>query len=111
MTRASKGVASQGIGASTAADILLARNHGPTSAASWLPGTRTTSRPSPRRAATRPQYTPGYIHRLLRAALKQLDHIPQQHQALDILKRAEQRLERLGAPQHIALQARAEMEI
>jgi len=59
----------------------------------------------------RPQYRLGHLHRLLRAALQQLDHIPQQHQPLDTLERAEERLERLGAAQHIALQARAEMEI
>jgi hypothetical protein len=59
----------------------------------------------------RPQYGLGHVHRLLRAALQQLDNIPQQNQPLDTLERTEQRLERLGAAQHIALQARAEMEI
>jgi hypothetical protein len=59
----------------------------------------------------RAQHRLGRLQSLRRASLEQLDHVAEQDQALDVLQRREQRVERLGALQHAPVQAGAEMEI
>ena len=61
--------------------------------------------------AERPQHRLGDVHRLARAPLEQLDDVAQQHEALDAVQRGEQRLERLGAAQHVAPQTGAEVQV
>jgi hypothetical protein len=66
------------------------------------------------RAQARPdgaQHGLGHLHRLRRAAFEQLDDVAEQHEAIDARERLEQGLERPRAAQHVALQARAEVEV
>ena len=76
-----------------------------------MPGTRITSRPLPSRAPTARSTGSATSIACARAPLQQLDHVAEQHQPIDAVERGEQRLERLGAAQHVVSQAGAEMEI
>ena len=61
--------------------------------------------------ADRPQHGLGDLHRAARAALEQLDDVAEEHEPVDAVERAQERVERGVDAQHVAAQARAEVQV
>ena len=104
-------MASSGIAASTPRAAPFARTHGRTSAASWLPGTTTTSRSRPSRAPSARRTGSATSIACRGRPSGQLDDVAEQHEALDAVEGVEQGIERLIVAQDVAAQAGAEVQI
>ena len=53
----------------------------------------------------------GRVQHLVHRALPELEHVPEQYEALEALKRLQQRRSRSGLSQDVAFSSRAEMQV